>query len=539
VSALRPRALGALALADLRERMRRPAFMVTLGVALWAASVFTPAGDAPYVTLQIGGHRGLYNSAWIGAASAIMTSVFFSFAGFYLVRNAIEFDRRSGVGAILATTPMRRVEYTLGKWLGNLGVLVAMTAVMVVGAAAMQLARGEDRRLEPLVLAAPFLAIVVPAMAVASGMAVLFETVPLLRGGFGNVVFFFVWIFSIALPGDHVGVGNRWLDPLGVSSLMAQMRHATAAAFPDVLNHPGVESIGFNFKTGGWHLTTFRWAGPSWDGALLVPRVMWLAAGAALAMLAAIPFDRFEGASAAGRPPKARKGASIESVPGVPTNGGVAAIAVRAAPPAHVELPVARPGRALPGLVVAELRLLLLGLPPIWYVVPLGLVIVSAFVPIEAAMKVAAVAWGWPVLRWSALGSRDRVCGTSALLLSSPRPVARQLPAAWIAGAMVALAMGGGILARSLVSGHFDVAAGVLAGAAFVPALALALGTWTGSSRMFEVLYLVLWYGGPLNGIPFLDYTGGAGVRVAAGFAVAAVGLMAIAGVGLARKFAE
>jgi hypothetical protein len=42
----------------------------------------------------------------------------------------------------------------------------------------------------------------------------------------------------------------------------------------------------------------------------------------------------------------------------------------------------------------------------------------------------------------------------------------------------------------------------------FVPSLALMLGVWSGSSRMFEILYLLLWYAGPLNKVPFLDYTG-------------------------------
>ncbi|MFN2186946.1 MAG: hypothetical protein ACK2UU_23445, partial [Anaerolineae bacterium] len=34
-----------------------------------------------------------------------------------------------------------------------------------------------------------------------------------------------------------------------------------------------------------------------------------------------------------------------------------------------------------------------------------------------------------------------------------------------------------------------------------------ALGVWTGSSRAFEAGYLFLWYLGPLEGLPALDYT--------------------------------
>jgi hypothetical protein len=39
--------------------------------------------------------------------------------------------------------------------------------------------------------------------------------------------------------------------------------------------------------------------------------------------------------------------------------------------------------------------------------------------------------------------------------------------------------------------------------ALLISALALALGVWSGSPRLFEIVYLILWYGA-LNGLPFL-----------------------------------
>ena len=43
----------------------------------------------------------------------------------------------------------------------------------------------------------PFLAVALPYMALIAALAVVFETVPWLRGAVGNVVYFFVWIFLI------------------------------------------------------------------------------------------------------------------------------------------------------------------------------------------------------------------------------------------------------------------------------------------------------------------------------------------------------
>lgn len=34
------------------------------------------------------------------------------------------------------------------------------------------------------------------------------------------------------------------------------------------------------------------------------------------------------------------------------------------------------------------------------------------------------------------------------------------------------------------------------------------LGVWTESSKTFEILYVLIWYMGPINGFALLDYTG-------------------------------
>jgi hypothetical protein len=44
--------------------------------------------------------------------------------------------------------------------------------------------------------------------------------------------------------------------------------------------------------------------------------------------------------------------------------------------------------------------------------------------------------------------------------------------------------------------------------ALFIPSLALALGVWSSSNKLFEVLYMVLWYVGPVNQTPYLDFMG-------------------------------
>ncbi|HKZ70982.1 MAG TPA: hypothetical protein VJ020_12935, partial [Anaerolineales bacterium] len=48
----------------------------------------------------------------------------------------------------------------------------------------------------------------------------------------------------------------------------------------------------------------------------------------------------------------------------------------------------------------------------------------------------------------------------------------------------------------------------LLAGALFIPSLALALGVWTSNRKTFEIIYVLLWYMGPINRFAAFDYVG-------------------------------
>jgi len=537
--ALDPVRIAALARADLLERSRRPAFLVLLGVGLWSAWVFTPPNHAAYATFRMAEARGAYGSAWIGCTVAMLTAVFFSLAGFYVVRNAIHGDRATGVGAILAATPMRNVEYTLAKWLSNTAMLGAMTVVMMVGAGVMQLVRAEDPAFRPLALVAPFVWVALPAMALTAALAVAFEAIPGLRGGSGNLVYFFFWVAVLLAPGAGLGGSSAW-DPLGVHVLTSQMLAAGRAAIPEFGAHPESYSIGLNFRQGGWHLTTFPWAGMEWTPAIVMGRLGWLVAAALLAALAALPFDRFGDALAVRGPRRRRAGRAPESAePEGAIPAAAAAVPATSVPrAAWASMAPAERGFGGIALVLAEARLLVAGISPWWWISWLALQLPGMLAPLEVAARFAAVAWIWPVLRWSALGARDRVHGTSALLDASPHPIARQLPASLAAGFALALAAGAGFGLRALAAGEIGTVAGWLVGALFVPALALALGSLTGGRKTFEIVYVVLWYVGPLNGAAVADFTGASGPGSTPGFAIATCALVALAAWRRARRIA-
>ncbi len=512
------RVLWHLARADFLERVRRQSFLVTLGLAVYLGYVVA----AGQMKLWIGDTRGIYNSAWVGILMALTANLFLSLAGFYVVKNAVERDRRTGVGEILATTPMSKPLYMLGKAASNLAVLLAMVAVLAAMGPVAQWVAGEETRIELWGLLSPFLFLCLPTMALVAASAVLFETFPLLRGGFGNVVWFCAWAgllpAAVQIPG--------FPDPFGLGAVSTRM-------YAEMNDRFGAAHR--NFVFGGMPdetaTRTIVWPGMHWTSSVVLGQLVWLLVAVGLALLAALFFDRFD-------PSRGR--ARVRKEKGKAADAAAEITAASAAPPVPVQLhPLpagARRFRFL-SLLRAETRLLLQGQRWWWYAVAAGLIIAAFVSPLNAVRQgILPVAWIWPLLLWSALGNREARYGTQGLVFSAARPLSRQLPAVWAAGVLLTLVTGGAAGLRLALAGNWPAAGTWAVAALFIPTLALALGVWSGGGKLFEVAYLVLWYLGPMQHVPGLDFLGTLPATAKAGTPViflvvtALLGLAAVAG---------
>ena len=504
----RGRALYHLARADFLERVRRYSFLLTLAFAAGLAFL-TYSGT---ISLELGEYRGVYNSAWVGSMMTLVSTTFITLAGFYMVKNTIQRDAQTRVGLVLATTPMSKSLYTLGKALSNFAVLAAMVAVLAGAAAILQLVRAEGGGLEPAKLLAPFVWVALPAMAMTAAIAVLFETLPLLRGGAGNVIYFFAWAAYVGLSGA-TGVN----DYLGLGFFMRNMTGALK------LIDPSHREDQFTLQAGPTvHATkTFLWNGVDWTPQVLLGRLQWVAIAMGIAWLAALFFHRFD--PARGRARWAARGKKEAPEPEEDRAGANGAPVARAAAGQLTPLVRTAHGSRFARLVVSELRLMLKGRGWWWYLVAAGLFAASLAVPdVQARQAVAAFAWLWPVLIWSQMGAREARYDTGKLVFSCAHALDRQLPAVWAAGVVLAVSTGGGLGIRSLMGGDWLGFSAWLAGALFVPSFALALGVWSGSSRLFEALYTLWWYAGPMNHVPGLDFMGMTPARFATVFYVLA-----------------
>ena len=523
------RAIYQIARADFLERVRRYSFLVTLLFAVYLGY----AAATGKIAVRLGDYRPVYTSAWIGANMALVASCFISLVGFYVVKNAIERDRATRVGEILAATPLTRAVYLLGKWLSNSAVLGVQVGVLALASLVMQFVVAEDPHVDLWALISPFLLLALPAMVVTGALAVLFEAMPVLRGGVGNVAWVFGWGTMVALPAL---TGHQWLDYSGLFTLMTSITRAAKAAIPGY-NGEFALQIEVGRKTivaGG-----LRWLGIQWDLPQLWLRLEWIGVALALVLLATLFFDRFDparGRRLSGarrgfrqktapplRPPRREEGSNIEP-----------AESSRSSAVTHLTPLTRAQSWGLPEMFRAELRLALKGYSWWWYAAAGGLLVAQCAAPLEVSRgPLLAAAWIWPVLLWSAMGAREARHGTEQIVFACPGILPRQLPAEWLAGVLIAVVTGGGAAARLLVAVNYPGVLGWFAGALFIPSLALALGVWTKSSRPFEALFTALWYSGPLNRVPGLDFTGGANgghtVEYACVYVLLAAGLLAAA----------
>jgi hypothetical protein len=482
-----------LARADFLERVRRYSFLVMLGLVI-LLGYQTAVGN---VRLQLGQYRGEFNSAWIAGMMSIIATFFLGWFGFYLVKGSVARDRETGVGQIMATTPMSRPAYMLGKWISNFAVLMTMIVILVIFGFIIQLINAESTQVDLGAYLSPFVYIVTPLMSMVAAVAVLFEAIPFLSGGFGNIVYFFGFVMIIPFAMEsRIVVTNPAVEPLGMALLKSDMSQEVLQVFPD---YDG------SFMLGGLETPitgTFTWMGIDWTSSVIATRFAYIGLAILVTLLGALFFDRFD--------PSRRKPGKTRTR----SNGSLSTpepVSVSQALPAVSLTPLNRTANRFSfiNVLIAELKLLLKGQQWWWYIGSAGLIIASLANPVETTRQyVLPIAWIWHILLLSPIGNREARDNVQQLAFSSAAPMWRQLPAQWIAAFIVTLVMGSGAAMKFIISGDAVGLLAFLSGALFIPSLALALGVWSGTSKPFEIVYISLWYLGPLNKVPGLDFIG-------------------------------
>lgn len=479
-----------IAHADFLERTRRSNFLLTIFISIILAYVFCPPRNGGYVTLVFGdNYVGLFNSAWMATSVAISVSVFFSLIGFYVISNAIQIDRETKVSEIVASSSVHKTKYILGKFFSNFAILSVIVFITMMTAIVMQLIRGEDYYIDIWEYIAPFAFMLIPGMAIIATIAMVFEIIPLVRSTFGNILFFFVWAFLIfsSFEPFQIGFGITISDLFGQGIAIADIVSTLQAKYP---NYNGIFSNGLT--TLNENAEIFVWQGVSWNLSLIAGRLLWILVAVLVVLVASLFFSRF---------PRERARKAEKSLSQMKEGKPIPAFSFSA-----VNLTPVTKQFSLLAMLIVEMKVMLAGLRW-WYLVAIGLVAFSLFLPFEIVKLVVwPVVWLWPLSVWSKIGTREKKYRTEEVIYSSPSILTKWFLVTWLSGVAVTMLIGSGVAVRFMFEGEMTSLFVWLIGAMFIPTLAFSCGVFIGNNKLFEVLYLSIWYMGPLNQLPLLHF---------------------------------
>ncbi len=474
------RAVAAVLVADLRQRLRAPrTWVVVVGLAALMWWCF-PAYETHYLTVSIDGMRGRYSSAWIGMIEALIYSASLSLFGFFLVRGTLVRDFETRTWQLLVATTMSRGAYLFAKWLSHM-----LLFAMVVGAGlalglVAQWVRAEDRHVDLIELAKPALLLTMPTLALTAALAVWFDMVPWLRRSAGNVLFFVLWVTLLSINTSQASHSSSmptpWPgDPHGL--LVAEHDLGRQWPVPAPEGEDRGINIGAQVMKDGEQAILVDWTHWDVDAAALRARAFWLGLAFALLALAVPLLDRC--AAHAGKPGRATgSGAKLRWLDRL-----------------------LRPLERLPGgaLAAAELRLILRGRRWWWWLALLVLLGMQAFAPPGAVAICAILAWVLLIDVFARLVLREEETHTAGLVFTAPA-AQRRLTAT---RALVSIGLAWAVTLPAvlrLASTQPAAALATLAVGASFALWGMATSALARNGRLFELLGLSVAYGGLQHG---------------------------------------
>lgn len=485
------RSIFHIAKADFLQRVRGYNFLIAVGGCIFLIYSFVPAIGANYSIITLGNYRGFYNSAWIGGMIANCIP-FFALIGFYVVNYAVQRDYDTGVGQIIATTRITKIQYLFGKLSSNFAILSFMLFVIALMTVVMFYVRGETTHLELGKLLLPLFIFGIPAMFVVSAIAVVFDSITRLGRGVINVLYFFLFIFLVS--GSLV---NSYLDVFSVNFALADITKSLAELHHDWNGNSGA---GLIFRDWPAQIAVFEWNGMDWNFSIISQRLFWMGVSVILLFLAAIGFNRFDTTKIRGQKSKKSKRFGKKS-----TTGEAAYI------PSGIKLkdaPLPQNLFSFLALLKAEIKMMLKGNTTLWKLATVIFFVLSVFTSMSFAYKIALpLLWFFQTLLISKVGSRELTTRCDDYIFSSPFPLLRQLPATITASTLFMIALAIPVMVRLSILGDFYGVIAVLIGGLFVPVTAITLGIVTRGSKLFEVLFAMAVYAG-FNGIPIFDLIG-------------------------------
>jgi hypothetical protein len=475
---------------DYLQRTRSYAFLVTLAISLYMGYSFVPTPEANYTTVQLGKYVGDQNSAWIGHVTAMMTSVFLSLIGFYLINNSIKKDIDTEIGMIVAATGISNFKYLFSKALSNFLVLLSIVAVVFAMSIFIFFFRSSGFSFNLLQFVLPYAFVTLPCIFFIACLAVVAE-VFLGRCPIILYIAFFIF-FNTVLGNIQLNKGSElvYIDPFGIKNVSVGLENFVENQYKEDVQI----SMGFNFsrKT---ETKIFIFPGITWSFPFILSRIFWMAFGVAMVYGASRFFHRFDVKE------KVRMKKSGKTTERGSFDFAKAEMKVSNLPAIVVDYGI------MP-FIKTELLMLIRQGPRWFWLVSGGLMIAMIFSPLSVAHQyLLPILWFLQIGRLSDLITKEKAHRIHYFTFAAYQPLQRLLSSQIIAGVILTVALSSPIVLRYVFVFEWLPITGILLGAIFLVLLSSFLGIVSGGKKLFEVLFFTLTYAN-LNRIPFVDYFG-------------------------------
>lgn len=474
---------------DYLQRTRSYTFLITLCASLAIAYTFVPEPNANYSTIRIADYLGYYNSAWFGYVTAIMTSVFLSLIGFYLVNSGIKTDVDTKVGQIVATTPIKNLIYLLGKATSNFIVLLTIIVLVFLMSVILFFLYNDGYSFELLQFVKPYLLITIPAIFFIAALAVVFEVLVPKYTIVQNITFFFLFaalaVFNLPEDSDFT------MDVYGSKIVTGQMVNTVK----EITGSDANTGLNIGYVIGNLKDTKkFQFEGMDFPTTFILSRLVWMLFGIGLIVLVSPFFHRFD-------QKKRLKTKNTRKVI-APLEKNESEIILSA-------LPAVQTNYGILSILKTEMLLLIRhGKKWLWIVNLIGMVLLAVLPLPIAHQMVLPILWFLQVGRLSELNTKEIAYGVHYLAFTSYKPIGRLLFSQILSGFLLLLFLSFPLMVRYAFLGNFMTLVPIILGGIFVIMLASVFGIITKGKKLFEILFFMVTYAN-INGIAFLDYFGG------------------------------
>lgn len=472
---------------DYLQRTRSYAFLITLCSSLAIAYSFIPAPGANYSTIRIGDYQGFYNASWIGYVTALMTSLFLSLAGFYLVNGTIKDDINSKIGQIIATTRISNFGYLISKTISNFLVLSTIALIIFIMSIILFFLYNTGFSFEILQFIIPYTIITIPSLFFISAIAVIFEVLLGQKSILQNILFFF--LFLLLVIHEPADTKDFYTDAFGTKIVTFQMEENVK----EIAQDEDVKNITIGFILGNISETKqFTFNGINFPIKFVLSRIGWAMLGILILGFVSLFFHRF----------KVKERLESKKKKALLKTSIANDIDISKLPKISFSFKI------MPLLKTEFLLLIRSGHKWLWILNIVGM-LALCFAPLSVAHQmVLPILWFLQVGRWSSLVTKERFFNTHFFTFASYQPIKRLLLSQILSGVLFAFLLASPLLLRYIILLDFMHTASILLGGVFIISFATLTGILTKGKKLFEILFFMITYAN-INLIPFTDYFGG------------------------------